>query len=398
MLRLRKLTVIVFAVVICLGIPLAGSAASTDRRPQSLGGPAMTEPGWARLSTGGTHSCGTRLDHTLWCWGSNGFGQLGLGDTTDRTTPTQVGVDHDWRTVRTGSLHTCGIRIDHTLWCWGYNGKGQLGLGDRTDRYVPTRVDVDADWLSVRTGGYHTCGIRRIADTGNRLFCWGHNDQGQLGIGGVGGFFSTPSPVSNGADFASLSAGYSHTCGIRLNHTLWCWGSDTHGELGLGDTQLRDAPAREGSDRDWASVRPGSRYTCATRLDHTLWCWGSNDVGQLGLGDTTDRDTPTQVGSGTDWTVISTGAQHTCATRLSHTLWCWGSNHDGQLGLGDRIDRHAPTEVSRDSTWVRVSAGTDGYHTCGIQPNHSLWCWGRNDHGQLGLGDTDRRLVPNRVR
>jgi alpha-tubulin suppressor-like RCC1 family protein len=145
-------------------------------------------------------------------------------------------------------------------------------------------------------------------------------------------------------------------------------------------------------------VRGGYLHTCGIRLDHTLWCWGSNHYGQLGLGDYENRNVPTRVGNDANWVGVRSGDGHSCGVRLDHTLWCWGFGYYGQLGLGDTSGRSVPTQVGGGADWTRrLGAGGTGEHTCSIRLNHTLWCWGWNNWGILGLGDTDNRLVPNKV-
>ena len=246
-------------------------------------------------------------------------------------------------------------------------------------------------WLSIRAGGLYTCGIR----TDHTLWCWGQNDVGQLGLGDTKKR-ATPSQVGHRTDWAGLAAGFDHTCATRTDHSLWCWGSGRAGQLGLGEKGGRTAPSRVGADTNWTSVVAGYTHTCGIRTDHTLWCWGGDSfAGQLGLGDHTDRSRPTQVGTRTDWAVARAGDSHTCATRINHTLWCWGNNASGQLGLGDLGNRSRPTQVGKRTDWADLGAG-DGYHTCALRTNHTLWCWGFNGSGQLGLGDTNIGQRPRR--
>ena len=119
-----------------------------------------TATDWATVYTSNASTCGARTDGTLWCWGFNGYGQLGTGDITDRLTPTQIGTATDWATVSTTSFSTCATRNDGTLWCWGYNPDGNLGTGDTTYRLTPTQVGTATDWTTVDTGGVaaSTCG------------------------------------------------------------------------------------------------------------------------------------------------------------------------------------------------------------------------------------------------
>src|SRR4051812_15178235 len=150
----------------------------------------------------------------------------------------------------------------------------------------------------------------------------------------------TPQPgavASSGKVWRTIEGGGSDTCGLRLDATLWCWGDNAHGKLGVGDTIDRLTPTQVGRDDNWDHISLGLQHGCAIRLDHTLWCWGSNARGQLGLGDVGTRRVPTEVGRGRDWALIRTGDAFTCATRLGGSLWCWGFNGFGQLGLGDRV-------------------------------------------------------------
>jgi alpha-tubulin suppressor-like RCC1 family protein len=288
------------------------------------------------VQLGELYACATRTDHTLWCWGSAGYGELGLGRTGDKWTPTEVGTDTDWRDVTASGYHTCATRLNGALWCWGSNAFGALGIGQiKHDFSTPMRVGDDTDWASVSAGYYHTCGTR----TDGTIWCWGGNQYGQLGLGHAlvsgdparcGSCKAKPMQVGSRTDWTSLVAGALHTCATRVDHTLWCWGYNGEGGLGLGDTDDRHFPVQVGVDTDWASLALGGFHTCATRTDGTLWCWGWNRYGQLGVRDTVNRLTPTQVGAGNLWSQLGAGSIHTCATRTNHTLWCWGEGTDLQ--------------------------------------------------------------------
>ncbi len=301
---------------------------------------------WQQVAASTGHTCGVRTDGLLWCWGRNGSGQLGLGDTTNRTTTARVGSATDWQQVSANGVHTCGVRTDGSLWCWGSNGWGQLGLGDMMERHAPARVGSATDWRQVAAGYSHTCGVW----TDGSLWCWGWNQFGQLGLGDTTNR-TTTARVGSATDWQQVSTSKSHTCGVRMDGSLWCWGSNGQGQLGQGDSGWgteRTMPARVGSVTDWQQVSAGYSHTCGVRTDGSLWCWGGNVDGQLGLGDTTRRREPTRVGSATDWRQVgAAGGSHTCGVRTDGSLWCWGSNVDGQLGLGDAMDRLSPAEVGR---------------------------------------------------
>jgi alpha-tubulin suppressor-like RCC1 family protein len=394
---LRRVLFALFAFMLALsllGEPSVVAAERTVQRTADLTSLSVG-PTWLVVSAGTGHTCAIRDDHSLWCWGWNRNGQLGLGHLTSRRVPAQVGTDTDWAHIDAGEEHTCGVRFDHTLWCWGWNGFGQLGFGDHENRRVPTQVGTDSDWVHIDTGSFHSCGTR----LDHTLWCWGWNKYGQLGLG-QRKRERFPTQVGTSADWTSPHTGHEYTCGIRLDRSLWCWGRNADGQLGLGDTVERRRPTPVGTG-NWLHVTAGGFWradrTCAIRTNHTLWCWGANWFGELGVGDTQGRTVPTQVGPSTDWVHVSadTGDNHTCATRSDDTLWCWGLNADGQLGLGHHKDRKIPTQVGTSTDWSRLNTGDE--HTCALRTDHTLWCWGLNDHGQLGLGDHKSRSTPTRV-
>jgi alpha-tubulin suppressor-like RCC1 family protein len=206
--------------------------------------------------------------------------------------------NHAWAQIAAGLRHTCGIQRNHTLWCWGLNADGELGIGGSAfqDQSLPRQVSSPSrsGWTRVAAGSFFTCATRKT----QTLWCWGDNLSGALGIGSDAlEFLSLPQQVTTPprARWASVTTGWQHACGIRRGGTLWCWGDNFAGELGIGNTANQDlpqqvtSPARTG----WASVVPGANSTCALRANWNLWCWGDNNFGQLGIGGTTPPPPPT---------------------------------------------------------------------------------------------------------
>ena len=193
----------------------------------------------------------------------------------------------------------------------------------------------------------------------------------------------------------SVYAGYLYTLGIRSDGSLWAWGLNYNGELGLDDRQDRHVPTHVGNWSDWAAVAAGGGHTLGIRSDGSLWAWGDNYHGQLGLNDNQPWWIPTQIGSETNWAMVAAGFYHSLGIRSDGSLWVWGYNGYGQLGLNDNQDRWVPTRVGTASDWVMVSAGT--FHSLGIGSDGSLWSWGYNYYGPLGLNDNLDRWVPTRV-
>lgn len=302
-----------------------------------------------------------------------------------------------WSMVATANDRSCGVQTNHTLWCWGQIGFGKRGntLVTRS-RVFPWQIGRSWAWASVSLGGANAaCGLH----TDRSLWCWGDGDEGQLGTGSTK-FQDKPVRVPGPSNWAMVSTGYGHSCGVRTDHTLWCWGSNTEGTLGDGTTTNRLRPTQVGSDHDWSTAAAGSAHTCGIRTDHTLWCWGWNGSGQLGNPAAgRSATTPVQVGTAADWTSVSLSNSdnlgYTCGTRADGSLWCWGSDRDGQLGVGSKgPDRETPVPVGTGSQWSSVTVDK---LSCALRVDHSLWCWG--DGGGRGIGDGSAadRLLPTRV-
>ncbi len=396
----------------CWGNNYSGQLGDGSTEKKNVPTRVGTDTDWLRVVAGESHTCGIREEgagSTLWCWGESLSGQLGAGNSGDWAVPIPVGSENDWVTVAAGRAHSCGIRDDGTgasLWCWGKNYFGQLGDGSMEDKNVPTQVSSESDWVAVAAGEEHSCGVRDDG-AGPTFWCWGYNEDGQLG-GPSTGNKNDPSQSGDENDWVTLATGQIHNCGIRSDDTgstLWCWGENFNGQLGDKSTENRDVPTRVGTDTDWVTVATGSAHSCGIRNDGTgasLWCWGENLSGQLGDESLAWREVePRQVDRENDWVTVAAGYRHTCGIRdhgTGSTLWCWGQNSDGQLGDGSTRNKEVPTQVGIENDWVTVIAGL--YHSCGLRNDgtgETLWCWGQNSYGQLGDGSREDRNVPTQV-
>jgi alpha-tubulin suppressor-like RCC1 family protein len=246
---------------------------------------------------------------TLWSWGDNyTYGQLGLGDTINRITPTQVGTSSDWSTVACGSFFTVAIKTNGTIWSCGFNLFGQLGQGANDITAHPTFTQIGggtSDWFMAAAGEAHSIALK----TNGTIWTWGCNIQGQLGRSGD---MLSPVPVGTDSDWSLITAGKQHTAAIKTNGTIWVWGNNSNGQLGLGDTINRPTPTQEStSASDWSAVAGGSFYTIALKTNGSLWAWGQ------GYG-----ANPSRIGSDTDWSIIKTGGL-TIARKTNGTVWAW---------------------------------------------------------------------------
>lgn len=315
---------------------------------------------WADVGAGRYHGCGTRTGGELYCWGDNSNGRTGQNTTSgDTLSPARVGTGTDWQAVDAGDVFSCGLR-NGGLWCWGDNTYGQTGLGTTSgDTMLPTQSGSVTTWSLLEIGDRHACAMR----TNGTIWCWGDNNFGRTGQGTTSGNTITPTQVGSATDWVTMDSGYRHACAIKTNGNLWCWGDNSDGRTGQGTTSgTLDLPAQVGSATDWASVSGGEKHTCAIKTNGTLWCWGQNGDGQLGLGSTTAHSTPQQVGSLTTWATVAASAETSCALRQDSTFWCWGHNDKGEAGVGDTTRRLSPVQISVPGTPTVISAGQFAEH------------------------------------
>ena len=334
-----------------------------------------------------------KTNGTLWAAGLNASGQLGAGDKADRTAFTRVGSWSDWTGLSCGGYHCLGLRSDGSLWAWGDNRYGQLGMGvgDITNRTMPTRVGVASDWVAVSCATFFSVALK----SDGTLWAWGYNADGELGLGDTWQR-EIPTPVGTDADWVAVSCGSFHMLALKSNGSLWSWGMNGYGELGRGYTSFPETtPQLVGRLTTWGSLGAAHFCSYALRTNGTLWSWGLNDYGQLGLGDTSLRTWPQQVGSDTTWATVSGSTSWALGLKRNGTLWSWGYNA-GQLGLDDTVDRHAPTRVGASKSWAGIVTGA--HHSLGYRTNGSLWAWGDDGYGAFGLGaGVQRTYVPTKT-
>lgn len=394
------------------------------------------------VAAGLEHTCALAQSGDLFCFGAHNFGQLGIGpkDMKIHATPEWVGTEK-WAAVAPMAYGTCALRDDGQAYCWGYNSDGQLGAGKKIGSVFgkPQQMADPGRFDALWTGWLHGFGYDK--DT---LYAWGMNIHGQLANGqsGYNGADKTE-PIAFGENsgwdkrFVKMAMGHFHTCGItEEDRALYCWGSYDFGQLGDGrtgdgyDNQRnpyyieKKTPLRVGSDA-WKDVAALEGATCGIKADGTLWCFGMHTHAELGIPeDISMRDgcleeravkgpdkvtrtapvscpTPQRVGADADWVSISGTTAHACAVKNDSSLWCWGYNEYGMVGDGTAGDMDPKNGwnvsygmVQIPGSWKKVSAGA--MHTCAVDGEDELYCWGRSSMGQCGV-EEDTVLSPNPI-
>jgi alpha-tubulin suppressor-like RCC1 family protein len=376
-----------------------------------------TDTDWTAISVGDIHTVALKSDGSLWAWGYNDLGQLGVGDTTGRRTPVRVGAETDWSAIAAGHTHTVALKSDGSLWAWGRNHFGKLGDGTTEHRNVPVKIMEDVVYISA--SNWSSMAIK--AD--GSLWAWGSNAQGQLGDG-THENRKTPVYVMSGVTAVSASGG-SHSMAIKEDGSLWTWGWQDFSQLGDensreedGVTIVQNIPTK--IMYDVVAISAGDVCSMAIQADGSLWEW-------CHLLSDIEEDQATPIKMMGDVVSVSTSWSHVMVIKTDGSLWAWGRNGEGELGNGVPVENVVNMEaVSIDGLYVKgivdgehrygsilgglflpdgqvtpvkimddvvaVSAGgvlalgMASSFTMAIRSDGSLWMWGSNGRGQLGIG------------
>jgi len=332
------------------------------------------------IEAGGWHSLVVCSDSTVKAFGENATGELGDGTTTDSNVPvTAIGLSSIVSVSCGGDqleAHSLALKSDGTVWSWGSNIYGGLGNGTTTNTMVPGQVLVMTGAIAISAGGWHSAALK----SDSTVWSWGWNTDGQIGDGTTTDRV-VPVIVPGLTGVKAISAGTYHTLALKSDGTVWAWGDNVSGQIGDGSTTDRTSPVQVSGLTNVVSISGGRFFSLAVKSDGTVWAWGENLYGQLGDGSTTDRHTPVQV-SGLTGIIpesISAGAFHCMVAKTDSTLWSWGRNTYGNLSDGTTVNRSTP---------VLVSGGTTGgtNFTLLYKSDGTFWGCGRNLSGQLGDG------------
>ncbi len=343
--------------------------------------------GATALAAGSNHACALQAGGTVQCWGYNAEGQVGDGTNTNRLIPTGVSGLSGATGLGAGSNFNCAVAAGGSLKCWGDNDYGQLGDWTTTNRSTPVDVPNLTGVSMAGLGANHSC----VLLNSGQAQCWGSDDSKQLGNGAFIDVYSTstPLPAIGLSTVSSLAVGEYHACARKSSGTLHCWGYNTYGQVGAGPGSawaIEIATAVPGLS-NITQVAVGNSHTCATSATGALYCWGSNSSGQIGVEPTwSSYYVPTLV-PGAGWaSQVAAGSYFTCAITALSATKCWGSNSYGQLGNGNNFNQTNPVDVGGLYGAHHLDAGTS--HTCALLPGGYAKCWGFNGHGQLGNGSS----------
>ncbi len=344
--------------------------------------------GFKDLAVGRTHTLALHQDGTVWSWGYNNYsGKLGDGTTTNRLSPVRVMGLTGVTAVAAGNHHSLALRQDGTVWSWGSNA------GRQTSQ--PVQVVGLTGVTAVAAGGGHSLALRQDGT----VWAWGWNVDAQLGDGTT---VDRPAPfqVPGLTEIISVSAGYTHSLAVRNDGTVWGWGWSNRYQLGIGPTSARyqASPVQMAAVTGATAVAAGHDYSVVVAgANNTLWVCGSNNHGNLGDGTTSSRSTPVQVAGLTGVASVTDPEEgHTLAVRGDGTLWAWGSNYAGQLGLGTLTQSQVLSPAQVALTGV-LRAGTGLGFSAAVKTDGSVWTWGSNSFEVLGTGRSIRRSTPGLV-
>jgi alpha-tubulin suppressor-like RCC1 family protein len=365
-----------FAVLLLLGMLGTLSPAIRAATPQ--------------LAAGAQHSVALHADGTVYAWGNNSHGQLGNGEAGEgllSARPVRVRNLTDIVALAARANHTLALRADGTVWAWGQNDRGQLGDGSQVDRPMPLQVNALTGVALISTGRQHSFAVR----SDGTLWVWGANDGGRFGNGsaGWGEVSTTPIRVLALSDVIAATAGYGQSFAIKKDGTLWAWGENSDGKLGLGTfTDTETLPTQVVDLRAVTGIATQAVHIMARTGDGQLWAWGSdNGSGQFGDGTTTASALPVTVRRQPNGepTALALGWAHSVIRLANGQVWTWGNNWYGQLGIGEADHQTLPVQVTALAAAEAIAAGE--HHSLAMTADGFVWNWGLGGQGQLGLGD-----------
>jgi len=346
-----------------------------------------------KIAMGYNHICSILVDHSLWCWGINNYGQLGDGSFISKSTPVKVIGNEQWKDITLGPGHTCAITTNDKSYCWGLNNFNRIGASYPEKVNTPVElIQGDHSWISLSVGLDISCGIKQ--NQVENFECWGNPEH-------LPSFenANTTDPILENLEWLSIKSSQSHYCATRSDGSLWCWGENNVGQLGNGEFSnstigFQQFLSRVESTESWKTISinshidyPTESISCALNENDNLWCWGADKHNIqhnkfVGL----NTEFPFEIATDSTWRTVATGRKHACAIRSDSTLWCLGKSPHGQWGTINTFSIVPVTQVGNDADWIDIIANDE--NTCASKTDGSIWCSGRNQYGQLGVSQS----------
>jgi len=348
------------------------------------------------VTFGEDHTCALSKVGEIYCWGDNDLGQLGVGDNINRKSPLKISFDSEnsirFRKIKSQLNHTCALTFQGELYCWGENTNGQLGVNNTNNSNVPLKMEMATSVLpkeivDFSVGAKHTCVVNSLG----RVYCVGDNSYGQLGLGAVAnrtklGSSPTSFNLYPFRNIYRIESGDFHTCALAGSGAFFCWGRNDQGQIGDGSNTDYDLVYKVTFNTYDFSL--GANHTCYIDENLQPQCFGDNANGQLGIGNTTDQNTPTATGAGTFPAVkIRAGREHTCIIpeQTSDEVVCFGIGDNGQLGDGSSTSDDSGVQAIGTEGLFDLFVGENS--SC-VNQNTGLLCWGDNENYQFLDGTT----------
>jgi alpha-tubulin suppressor-like RCC1 family protein len=417
--RVRSLMLCVLPVSLPLfsacGAPADPSAESADDGEGSVGAAAqavVTSGSVIQIASGGVSTLAVMSNGTISSWGDNTDLELGYTTTGPQTTPAQISGLSGFKAVSAGATnYSLALRSDGTLWAWGSNMWGQLGIGQSSfgDQGTPTLISGLSGVTAISAGASPALAVR----SDGTVWAWGFNGHGEVGTGTTGGSFDAPQQVQTRVGGAlvpltgitSVTGATSNALALRSDGTVWGWGWNNHGQVGNGNDNPQNAAVQvmvgsvplTGITAVSTGVDGASSYALAS--DGTIWAWGNNGNGQLGNGTSgADQYTPAQVSVGgaplSGITAVVGTYDSALALSLNGTVWAWGNNGACALGRTGGA-ASTPAQISGLSGVTAIAAGYQ--NAFARTSDGKIWAWGDNSAGQLGDGTTTTACAPEVV-
>lgn len=365
------------------------------------------------VSCGDHATVALKRDGTVWAWGNNISGQLGAEGEEPRAIPARVPGLDDIVALAGGYTHIVALKRDGTVWTWGANHYFQLDDDAGVKRRpAPMQVPRLYDVTAIAAGGGHSVALR----SDGSVWTWGWNEHAQLGDGTTD-HHAIPRVVRGISGVKAIASGDEHVLALGTDGTVWAWGINDHGEVGIPpdqENQIQRRPVQVPGLEGITAIASRRYHNIALDGDGTVLAWGEGSFGALGTGTPRDSPTPLKVPGVDSVTDIAAGPYHTLVLKRDGTVWSWGWNQHGQLGHGDLAKQSGPGMVpgfncrtggERGTTAVK-GAGTPliatqvaggANHTLVLREDGSVWSWGWNEYGQLGIGTKENSPVPVRV-